>query len=140
VFRLHEAIDNELGAGGILSYVVTTIEQIILAHLVRTILSTKPALLNEVLFVKDGPLAFLGKLQNMHKPFRALVNFLYTHHNSFGWARKEWRIRGTRTRNLNLASPGTALLLDDDYIYRYIIPGTADASSPYGRTTYYATR
>ncbi|HEX5424677.1 MAG TPA: hypothetical protein VFW94_14105 [Candidatus Acidoferrales bacterium] len=39
-----------------------------------------------------------------------------------------------------LLEPGTALLLNDDYIYKYIIPGKADASSPYGRTTYYGNK
>jgi NurA domain-containing protein len=141
VFRLHEAIDNELGAGGILSYVVTAIEQIILAHLVRTILSTKPGLLNEVLFVKDGPLAFFGQTANMHKPFRALVNFLHTHHNFFlAGLEKSGAFVEHAHEISTLLLPGTALLLDDDYIYKYIIPGTADASSPYGRTTYYGNK
>ena len=46
VFRLHEAIDDELGAGGILGYVTTTFEQMILIHLIRLILKTKPGLLD----------------------------------------------------------------------------------------------
>src|SRR5262249_6852190 len=58
VFRLHEAIDEELGAGGILGYVTTTIEQILLVHLLRAILARKPGLLDHILFIKDGPLAF----------------------------------------------------------------------------------
>ena len=141
VFRLHEAIDNELGAGGILAYVVTTIEQIILAHLIRTILSTKPALLDEVLFIKDGPLAFFGQTANMHKPFRALLNFLFTHHNCYmAGLEKSGAFVEHAHEIASLLNPGTALLLDDDYIYRYIIPGKADASSPYGRTTYYGNK
>jgi len=51
VFRLHEAIDDELGAGGILGYVTTTVEQIVLVHLIRLILKMKPALLNQILFL-----------------------------------------------------------------------------------------
>lgn len=141
IFRLHEAIDNELGAGGILSYVVTTIEQIILAHLIRTILATKPTLLNEVLFIKDGPLAFFGQTANLHKPFRALMNFLFTHHNCFlAGLEKSGAFVEHAHEIAPLLEPGTALLLNDDYIYKYIIPGKADASSPYGRTTYYGNK
>jgi hypothetical protein len=141
VFRLHEAIDDELGAGGVLSYVCTTIEQIILAHLIRTLLVTKPALLDEVLFIKDGPLAFFGQTANLHKPFRALVNFLFTQHNCFlAGLEKSGAFVEHAHEVADLIEPGSALLIDDDYIYKFIIPGKADASSPYGRTTYYGNK
>ncbi len=32
------------------------------------------------------------------------------------------------------------MFLDNDYIYTYIIPGKADPSKPYGRTTYYGNK
>src|SRR5205814_10130869 len=32
---------------------------------------------------------------------------------------------------------GKALILSNDYIYRYILPGQAEPSTPYGRTTNY---
>ncbi|MEH1840446.1 MAG: hypothetical protein V7L20_17190 [Nostoc sp.] len=83
VFRLHEAIDEELGAGGILGYLMTTLEQIILVHFIRLILKIKPALLEEILFVKDGPLAFFEQTANMHSPMRSLVNFLFKYHNFY---------------------------------------------------------
>ena len=35
---------------------------------------------------------------------------------------------------------GSALILDNDYIYTYIIPGKADPSNPYGRSTYYSNK
>jgi hypothetical protein len=141
IFRLHEAIDNELGAGGILSYVVTAFEQIILAHLIRTILATKPALLDAVLFIKDGPLAFFGQTANLHKPFRALINFLFTHHNCYlAGLEKSGAFVEHAHEITPLLKTGTALILNDDYIYKYIIPGIADASSPYGSTTYYGNK
>jgi hypothetical protein len=40
----------------------------------------------------------------------------------------------------NKLKGGEILLLDNDYIYRYILPGKADVSSPYGRTTYYGNK
>lgn len=141
VFRLHEAIDNELGAGGILSYVVTTIEQILLAHLIRTVLVTKPMLMEHILFIKDGPLAFFGQTANMHKPFRALSNFLFTHHNCFLAGLEKSGAFVEHAHEIEaLLEPNTVLILNDDYIYRYIIPGVADSSNPYGRTTYYGNK
>jgi hypothetical protein len=35
---------------------------------------------------------------------------------------------------------GTVLVLDDNYIYKNIVPGTADPSNPYGRSTYYGNK
>jgi hypothetical protein len=141
VFRLHEVVDDELGAGGILAYVVTTIEQIILAHLIRTILLTKPSLMDEVLFIKDGPLGFFGQTANMHKPFRALMGFLFTQHNCYlAGLEKSGAFVEHAHEIARLLEPGNVLLLNDDYIYRYIIPGKADASSPYGKTTYYGNK
>src|SRR3989344_4543335 len=53
IFRLHEAIDDELGAGGVLGYVNVLIEQIIIVYLIKAILETKPAILSETLFIKN---------------------------------------------------------------------------------------
>ena len=72
VLRLHEAIDDELGAGEILGYVATAVEQLLMVHNMRTILEDlKPAMFHQVLFIKDGPLAFFGQTSNMHKPMLA---------------------------------------------------------------------
>jgi len=67
VFRLHEAVDNEIGAGGILGYLTNLFEQFLIIHLIRIILRVQPALLKEILFIKDGPLAFFGQTANMHR-------------------------------------------------------------------------
>src|SRR6267378_6923476 len=68
--RLYERIDEEQGAGAIMAYLLTTLEQIVLVHLIRSILKMKPALLREILFVKDGPLAFFGVTAPLHKPMQ----------------------------------------------------------------------
>ena len=41
--RLHEAIDDELGAGGVLGYLTVTLEQILMVYLIKIILETKPS-------------------------------------------------------------------------------------------------
>lgn len=141
VFRLHEAVDDELGAGGILGYVTTTLEQIILVHLIRLILKTKPALLGQILFVKDGPLAFFGQTANMHRPMRELVNHLLDHNDLYlAGLEKSGSFVEHADEITNKLDPGTVLILDNDYIYRYVLPGKADPAAPYGRTTYYSNK
>ena len=74
--RLHERIDEEQGAGGVVAYVMTTLEHIVLAHLVKTLWELKPQTLSEVLFIKDGPLAFFGQTAPLSQPMRELAAFL----------------------------------------------------------------
>jgi hypothetical protein len=141
VFRLHEAIDNEIGAGGILAYVMTTFEQLVIVHLIHLILKTKPDLLSHVLFIKDGPLAFFGQTANMHTPMRRLVQFLFQHHNLYlAGLEKSGAFVEHADEMASRLEPGGILILDNEYIYRYIIPGKADPTSPYGRTTYYGNK
>jgi len=141
VFRLHEAVDDEIGAGGILGYVTTTFEQMLLIHVIRLILKLKPALLNSVMFIKDGPLAFFGQTANMHKPMRNLVKFLFETNNLYlAGLEKSGPFVEHANQIAEKLEPGTALILDNEYIYNYIIPGKADPSNPYGRTTYYGNK
>lgn len=141
VFRLHEAVDNELGAGGVLGYVTTTIEQMVAVHLVRLILKTKPSLMRNVIFIKDGPLAFFGQTANMHKPMRRLVKYLFEHHDFFlAGLEKSGAFVEHADQIATLMEPDTVLILSNEYIYRYIIPNSGDPSSPYGRTTYYGNK
>lgn len=138
VFRLHEAVDDELGAGGVLGYLVTTVEQMIVVHLIRTILRTKPALLKEIIFIKDGPLAFFGQTANMHQPMRALVRFLFQHHEFYlAGLEKSGPFVEHADEIAALLDPGTVLVLDDDYIYRYVLPCKGTPAHAYGSSTYY---
>jgi hypothetical protein len=141
VFRLHEAMDNELGAGGILGYLTNLFEQIILIHLIRVILRIRPTLLNEILFIKDGPLAFFGQTANMHRPMRNLINYLFKHHNIFlsGLEKTGAFVEHADEISRKL-KPGQVLLINNEYIYKYILPGKADPNNPYGSTTYYGNK
>lgn len=141
IFRLHEAIDDELGAGGVLGYVTVLIEQIIIVHLFKTILETKPSILGETLFIKDGPLAFFGQTANMHKPLRHLCTFLSEKHNLFlaGLEKSGPFVEHAGEIGKKL-KPGTTLLLDNTYIYKYILPGKADPGAPYARSSYYSSK
>ncbi len=141
IFRLHEAIDDEIGAGGVLGYVTVLIEQIIIVHLIKAILETKPSILSETLFIKDGPLAFFGQTANMQKPLRHLTNFLIEKHDLFlaGLEKSGPFVEHADEIGKKL-KPGTVLLLNNDYIYKYILPGKADSSAPYARSSYYSTK
>lgn len=141
VLRLHEAVDDELGAGGILGYVVTAVEQLILVHLIRLLLNQKPSLLEQFLFIKDGPLAFFGQTANMHRPMRDLVKFLLKQHTLYlAGLEKSGAFVEHADEITDRLEDGSVLLLDNEYIYRYILPGKADPASPYGRTTYYSNK
>lgn len=141
VFRLHEVIDDQLGASGVLGYVMTTFEQILLVHIIRLLLKLKPALIDKVLFIKDGPLAFFGQTANMHKPMRVLVNYLFENHNLFlAGLEKSGAFVEHADQISKKLKDGTILLIDNEYIYKYITPGKADPNEPYGRTSYYSNK
>lgn len=141
VFRLHEAVDDFMGAGGILGYVTTTFEQILLVHIIRLMLKIKPALMHKVLFIKDGPLAFFGQTANMHKPVRELVKYLFAEHNLYlAGLEKSGAFVEHADQIAKKLKNNTVLVIDNDYIYKYITPGKADPNEPYGRTSYYSNK
>lgn len=147
VFRLHEAIDNEQGAGGILGYLMSVLEQMLLVHLIKTVWELKKSMLPEILFVKDGPLAFFGQTANMHEPMRWLMNYLAARPHPDGRGTMNYinlvgvEKSGSFVEHADAVRDsiplGHALLLDNDYIYRYITPGAGDPREPFGKTSYY---
>jgi len=141
ILRLHEAIDNELGAGGILGYLSTAIEQITVVFLIKQMLSIRPNLLSETLFIKDGPLAFFGQTANIHKPMRKLIAFLNNHHAIYlvGLEKSGSFVEHAEQVSKKLL-PGQVLLLGNKYIYKYIIPGQAKNNEPYASSSYYGSK
>lgn len=138
VFRLHEVIDEETGGTGILGYLTNVIEHIVLIHLVRSIIGTKPNLLENVLFIKDGPCGFFGQTANLYKPMSDLVRWLQHQHNFLlvGLEKSGAFVEHAQEVQEKL-NPGEALLLSNEYIYEYILPGQGDNARPYGSTTNY---
>ena len=138
ILRLHEVIDNELGAGGILGYLTTAVEQIIIVYLIKQMLNIRPSLLSQTLFVKDGPLAFFGQTANLHKPMRKLMTFLNQNHSIYLVGLEK---SGSFVEHAVQASkkmlPKQMLLLGNSYIYKYIIPGNGRDSEPYAISSYY---
>ena len=143
IFRLHEAIDEEFGAEGILGYIARLIEQLILVHYIKTIRKHQPSLLHKFLFIADGPLSFSGQTANMHKPVRKLCNFLLEKENLFlvGLEKSGPFVDHAQQVCIShegkiILQKGNYILLDNKYIYKYIIPGDPNAD-PYARTSYY---
>ena len=138
ILRLHEVIDNELGATGILGYITTTIEQIIIVYLIKCILKMKPFLLGNTLFIKDGPLAFFGQTANLHKPMHKLINYLNKEHNIYlvGLEKSGSFVEHAEQIRKKIP-PKHFLLLGNKYIYKYIIP-SVKKNDPYGSSSYYS--
>ncbi len=143
VFRLHEAIDEDQGAAGILGYVTRLIEQLILVHFIKSIFQLQPSLLNEFLFIADGPLSFSGQTANMHKPMRELTNYLQSKRNLFlvGIEKSGAFVDHAQQICLpnddkTLLKKGDFILLSNQYIYKYIVPGNPETMR-YGSTAYY---
>ncbi|MGB0562307.1 MAG: NurA domain-containing protein [Spirulinaceae cyanobacterium] len=138
IFRLHEAIDEDLGAAGVLGYLVNVIEHLIIIHIIRQLLRYQPDMLNKVFFIKDGPTGFFGQTARLHEPMRDLVNWLLDKHNIVltGLEKSGAFVDHAQSIQQNL-KPGKVLVLTDDYIYRYILPGLGDPQRPYASTSNY---
>lgn len=141
--RLHERVEDEQGAGAVTSYLLTTLEQLVMAHVVHNVLLLKKSLLDELLFIKDGPLAFFGVVAPLRKPMQELCD-----HLDGCSGRPLLRLVGVEKSGAfvehalaasDRLPKGTAMPLRDDYIYRYIIPGGTGAE-PYGFNTYYGRK
>jgi hypothetical protein len=145
IFRFHEVIDDEIGAGGVIGYTMALLEQILLVHLIKTIWELKPDLLKKTLFIKDGPLAFFGQTANLYKPMREMISYLVKEGNGANnvyivGIEKSGAFVDHANEIRSRLNYGQALIVDNNYIYKYIIPGKADPANPYGRTTYYGNK
>lgn len=143
VFRLHEVIDEEHGAGGILGYITRLIEQLIIVHYIKFIYKHQQGLLNEFLFIADGPLSFSGQTANMHAPMRELCDFLQTNRNLFLVGLEKSGPFVEHAQEICLPKDGAMvlkegkyILLSNKYIYKYIVPGDPDRMH-YGSSSYY---
>ena len=146
VFRLHERIDEELGAGGIAAYVMTMLEQLVLVHLFYNIIERlKPLLMRSILFIKDGPLAFFGLVAPLYRPMRELAQHLLDEPG--GQTGPTLRLAGLEKSGAfvehaaaiqDRMKPGSYMIVSDGYIRRHIVPG--EAGVVYGQNTYYGQK
>lgn len=138
IFRLHEIIDEETGAAGILGYLVNVIEHIIIIHLIRQLFNTQADILKNIFFIKDGPTGFFGQTAGLHRPMRDLINWLLDKQNILlAGLEKSGAFVDHAHEIQKTLNPGEALVLNDEYIYRYILPGAGDPNRPYAATSNY---
>lgn len=145
-FRLHERVDEEIGGSGIAAYVMTMLEQLVLVHLIHNILIMKPALLRNILFIKDGPLAFFGLVAPLYRPMRELIEHLLNEPG--GPTGPTLRVAGLEKSGAfvehaaaiqDRVRPGSFIVLGDGYIRKYVVPGSV-AGGTYGQNTYYGQK
>ena len=145
-FRLHERVDEETGGSGISAYVMTMLEQLVLVHLIHNILAMKPALLRNILFIKDGPLAFFGLVAPLYRPMRELVEHLLT--DPGGPTGPTLRVAGLEKSGAfvehaaaiqDRVRAGSFFVLGDGYIRKHVVPGS-DEGTIYGQNTYYGQK
>jgi hypothetical protein len=141
VLRLHEKIDEETGAAGIVGHLLSAIEQLLLLHVMRLIHRQQPAALARCVFLRDGPLAYFGQTANLHAPYRAALEWLRASApiNLVGLEKSGAFVDHARQIGDRIPA-GFALILNDDYIYRYIVPKDSDVSEIYGKNTYYGRK
>ena len=142
--RLFERIDEEQGAGGIMAYLLTTLEQLVLVNVIHLVLGMKPASLREILLVKDGPLAFFGVTAPLRKPMQELMTYLGDKDNgkpliNLVGLEKSGAFVEHAALIEPLLKPGQLLVLDNEYIYKYIQPGDP-TGQPFGQNTYYGAK
>lgn len=143
VFRLHEVIDEDFGARGILGYVSRLIEQMLLMRYIHIIYRQAREALKDFVFISNGPLSFSGQTANMHKAFRKICSFLQNEINLclMGLEKTGPFIDHATEICKNEESKfylekGNILILSNEYIYKYITPGDHKIMH-YGETSYY---
>lgn len=142
--RLYERIDEEQGAGGIMAYLLTTLEQLVIVHVIRAVMKLKPAALREVLLVRDGPLAFFGVVAPLRKPMLELMAYLSDKDSGrpsicLVGLEKSGSFVEHATLIAEQLKPNHYLVLDNDYIYKYIQPGDPTGQA-FGFNTYYGAK
>lgn len=139
-FRFHELINEPNGASGIFGYLSSLIEQILMVQIIKYFYTNNSQKLSEILFIKDGPLAFFGQTFRLYLPMRKLIRHLFTAgedgksiinvvgiEKSGAFVEHAFHIKNKLKKN-------QYYILSTDYISKYIAPSSQD---PYGANQYY---
>lgn len=141
VFRLHELVDEELGATGLSAYLSGAIEHLIILHILRQLIRVQPERLREVLFVLDRPTGFFGQTARLHVLMNEFVCWALQHHGLFLVGLEKSGAFVDHAREIApVMEPSSMLILGDKYIYKYIAAGQEDLCRPYASTSYYGQK
>ena len=141
---LHENVDEHQGAGSVVPHIAGIIEQLLLIHHLKFFSEKRPNLLNRILFLKDGPLAFFGS-SRFHEPTRRLLNFLQKQQTlAIAGLEKSGHfvdhgLAISQTSGARL-KPNQVLLLSNDYISKYIVANRPHKERAFGALNYYGAK
>ena len=92
-------------------------------HVIRLIHQQQPAALARCVFLRDGPLAFFGQTSNLYDPFRKGLEWMRGLAEIHLVGLEKSGAFVDHARQIESRVPlRSALILNDDYIYRYIVP------------------
>ncbi len=139
VLKIHNAVSDD-NASAIKKPLSLLLEQLLLVHYIRISLEINPNILNETLFIRDGPLAFFGDLSNLSVFMHDLFKYLLENNNLFLVGIEK---SGAFVDFAHIIDPylenGSVMLLNSDYIYKHIYYGSSDKKG-YGYNTYYGCK
>lgn len=140
VLKLHNKVTDD-NASSIKTSLSLLLEQFLLIHYIRMSLDINPNLLNETLFIRDGPLAFFDVLSNFSGDIYELFKYLLENYNLFlvGIEKSGAFVDFARSINPHLEK-GSVMLLDSDYIYKHIYYGSSGNQNGYGFNSYYGCK
>lgn len=139
VLKIHNAVSED-NASAIKKPLSLLLEQLLLVHYIRISLEINPNILNETLFIRDGPLAFFGDLSNLSVFMHDLFRYLLENNNLFlvGIEKSGAFVDFAHTLDPYLEN-GSVMLLNSNYIYNHIYYGSNDQKG-YGYNTYYGCK
>ncbi|ABP68166.2 hypothetical protein Csac_2594 [Caldicellulosiruptor saccharolyticus DSM 8903] len=127
--RLHEAVDEELGTGSILSRFSQASEHLIVLNLLQTIMNNQflNNLLENIAFIIDGPLAIYGQPAKLHAYILRYLHqlrdkgFIYFGVIKSGRLKDHFTILEERLKQQGINIPyNSFMLVNDEYRFKYI--------------------
>jgi hypothetical protein len=149
--RIHETVNERQQNETALTQVMNVIEHIMFAGYIWRLYRTDPERLQDVVFVRDGPLALYQQPAWIHNPIRALLEKIVQGQLDAGLrppvilgVEKSGYLAEHAELVRGRLEAGDLLAPDDDYIYDHVVPWTASkegygARTHYGRSFIYKT-
>ncbi len=146
IFQLHDIVDDFNGASGIVSYLMSVFEMVLILTLFRYAHENhRASFLAKYLFIKDGSLALYSKLDDFaSKKIRPFIQALHkaslkgkkSYINLVGLEKSGMFIEHLINMETKLAD-NTLVIPNLNYIKKYI---TGDTSTVFGERTYFGTK
>lgn len=142
--RIWEEVSEFQSNGTAIGRLMNVVEHMLPVHYIHYLLQRNPEILGDIVFFVDGPLAVFGNCAWLHGCILRYLTMAFDELRSKGL--KVPTIIGLqKTGQLNdfavmlepNLEPGSVLLVNDQYRYRYIYAGREEAQNGFGDETYY---